>query len=273
MGQGFEEIARAYEGLEERFADRAELEAYRAAMLDRSAAQAALIDARLPATGPLLEIGAGNGRLLVALAALGHGDALGIELSRSRTAFARAWAEELGLAGVRVETGDALQAELPPGRFAAALCITGALGYFAPATPDGDRRLLEQLRDALAPGGLLVLELYPHAEDRRILAAAGGALRRWSELPEPDPWRFYLSDLELDGDSAVLTHRKTFIARDGGAIDAGRVERLRLFDPDSLRALLAAVGGFSAPELLADWDGGPYDGGDVLVALARRERT
>lgn len=272
MGQGFDEIRHAYEGMEERFDSRDDLLAYRAAMLERSAPQAALIAGRLSAPGPLLEVGSGNGRVLIALAQRGHGVATGVELSRSRVDFARAWSAELGLDGLRFEPGDALELPLPGG-CAAALCITGALGYFAPATPDGDRRLLERLRDALADDGLLCLELYPHAADRRILDAAGGALRKWSELPEPDPWRFYLSDFTLDERTAVLTHRKTFIARAGGAIDTGRVERLRLFDPDSIRSLIAQVGGFTEPELLADWEGAPYDGGDVLIALARRSRT
>jgi SAM-dependent methyltransferase len=265
-------IRAAYEGMEDpaSFATPAALAGYREALLARTEDPAALMASGPAAEGPVLEVGSGNGRLLIALARYGLREGDGIDLSRSRTAFARTWAGDLGLRGLRFEAADALTMPLPRARYAAAVCITGALGYFAPAATGNDQRLVERLGEALRPGGELWLEVYPHASTRRVLAASGGTLRRWSELPEPDPWRFYLSDLRLNPRGPTLLHRKTFVARVGGAIDTGREEELRLFDAASLTQLLEAAGGFGAPELLADWRGTPYDGGDLLILRARR---
>lgn len=261
-----DEIAAAYEGLEGDFADRATVEAYRATVLQRSAPQAHFVAARLRPGASVVEVGTGNGRLLVELARRGVAPrALGIDLAASRIAFAQAWAQELSLDGLRFVAGDAL-AEPLGADHDAALVITGALGYFDAFAPGSALALLRRVRAAVRPGALLVLELYPHPQWRRMLDAAGGAARLWQELPEGDPWRFYLSDLELDG--GVLTHRKTFVHRTEGTIDEGRSERLRLYDADELAAL-AAEAGFAEPEAFEGWTADPYTGGEVLVLTAR----
>lgn len=256
-------VAAAYEGLEapESFPDPETLERYREALLANSRPQADL----LGAAGPrVLEIGCGNGRLLVELARRGVVDtALGVDVSASRIAFADAWARELGMDGLDFRAQDALALELEPGSFDAAVCITGALGYFGAASPRLDGRLLDLMRTAVRPGGLLVLELYPHPRERRLLEAAGGEVNLWKELGADDPWRFYLSAMKLSG--GVLRHEKTFVHRHDGRIDEGRVESLYLYTPEELTELLGGEA-----DLRAGWTEQPYAGGDVLVALAHR---
>ena len=149
--------------------------------------------------------------------------------------------------------------------YSAVICITGAFAYFEPVDPGSGLRLARLLQDALEPGGLLVLELYPHPRERVLLAATGGEARTWRELGPDDPWRFYLSDLRLEGD--VLAHEKTFVHRTTGEVDSGRRERLLLYTPESITALLEEAG-FRDLELLEGWTRSRYAGGDELVVTA-----
>jgi hypothetical protein len=114
---------------------------------------------------------------------------------------------------------------------------------------------------------LLILELYPHPAERRLVKVSGNPLRTWRELDSDDPWRFYLSALSLEGD--VLTHEKTFIHRETGEIDGGRREQLVLYTPEAIEALLTEVG-FAELKLREGWTDVDYSGGDVLVVAATR---
>lgn len=262
-----------YEGVDDlaSFADDEALRRYRANLLETTRAQVALLERRLPEQVRAVEVAAGNGRLLIALAR-GGGPVVagyGNDLARSRIAFARSWAADEGLDHLRFEAGDALLAQLP-GEADLVAVLTGALGYFASAARRTDGVLLERLAAAARPGALLCLELYPHHRERRLLVAAGDELRTWHELPPEDPWRFYLSRLVLDG--AVLTHTKTFVHRTNGSVDEGRSERLHLYDQPEIEAL-AHTHGFEAVECLEGWTDRPYAGGETLVVLARRSAT
>jgi len=90
----------------------------------------------------VLEVGCGNGRLLVELARRGAVEtALGIDVARSRIGFARRWAADESCHGVAFEAGDALTYGLPSDAFDAVVVFTGTFGYFEPAIPGSARRL------------------------------------------------------------------------------------------------------------------------------------
>ena len=263
------DLAAAYDGLEAAFADADALERYRVSMLERTTAQADFLAPRL-AGGDALEIGSGNGRLLIELARRGAiRTGLGIDVARSRIEFARAWAADLGLSAVRFDVADALTHDLGRARFDAALCITGAFGYFEPLQEGAGAALAHRFAAALRPGGLLCLELYPHPEYVRLLEHASAELQLWRELPPDDPWRFYLSRLLLNRATGVLTHEKTFVHRHTGEVDSGRVERLRLYSPEEIRTVVEAAG-FEDVVLYDDWSERPYAGGEIQVLTAAR---
>jgi SAM-dependent methyltransferase len=163
---------------------------------------------------------------------------------------------------------DALEGDLPA-PVDAAVCVTGAFSYFDAIRPGAAAELLARLHASLAPGGLLVLELYPHPAWRRLLDASGEELRLWQELPPSDPWRFYLSHLTLDRDTGVLTHDKTFIHRTNGTVDDTRREHLRLYDEEGIRAVLADAG-FSDTEAFGGWQEDPAGPDDELLVVAAR---
>jgi SAM-dependent methyltransferase len=270
--QTVETLERAYEGMEDAssFADQAAVADYREGLIDRNRAQAEFIAAMLPDGARLFEVGCGNGRLLIDLARRGKaGHGVGLDLARSRIEFAARWATDEGFEQLEFAQADALAREIEPASLDGALCVTSALAYFDPIEPGAAGRLAERLHAGLRPGGAVVLEVYPHPEWRGLLAHSGGRLRLWHELPDDDPWRFYLSDLSWDADGEVLTHAKTFVHRTEPVVDSGRSEQIVLYTPDTLRALLERAG-FVDVELYEGWEGRPYDGGELLVATARR---
>ena len=262
------ELYAAYEGLDDlaSFADAAQLDRYRSGLLRRSRPQADFLADSIPPRARVLEVACGNGRLLVELAKRGLIEsALGVDLAHSRIAFAKKWAANLGCESLEFVAADALEYELRPGSFDVALCITGAFAYFE---LEAASRLAHKLHRALGAQGLLCLELYPHPLYRRLLEVTGGEARVWTELPEDDPWRFYLSRLSLEA-GEILTHEKTFIHRSSGAVDGGRTERLRLYTEQSATEILVSQG-FRHADVFADWSSTCYDGGEVLVLLARK---
>jgi SAM-dependent methyltransferase len=269
MSDEFSQLQAAYEGLEnpESFRDADAQADYRDAMLERSRPQADRIDV-LNGRGRVLEVACGNGRLLVELAQRGLAQSgLGIDIAHSRIEFAKRWAEDAGHGSLDFRADDIFAVEIPAASFDVAVCITGAFAYFEPVRAGAARQLLETMRAALVPNGLLVMELYQHPREVGLVRAAGGDLCMWKELPEPDPWRYYLSRYELSGDS-VLTHEKTFVHRLSGEIDEGRSERLRIYEPQEVAELLQQTG-FADVEMFEGWISEAYDGGDVLVVTAR----
>jgi hypothetical protein len=72
----------------------------------------------------------------------------------------------------------------------------------------------------------------------------------------------------MELEDGVLIHRKTFIHRTTGEVDAGRVERLRLYSADQVRGLLAAAG---LIEIMCreGWSNCQYKRAETMVATAR----
>lgn len=264
-------IGRAYEGIEssDSFDDREAVESYRAGLIERTEVQADFVEQMLPAAAEVLEVACGNGRLLVELATRGRIQrGYGTDLAASRIEFANQWASDWDLQELTFQAEDLVSGDFGAKSYDVVACITSALAYFDAARPGLAHEILLKLAGALRPDGSLVLELYPHPRERALLDVSDGDLRQWRELPDDDPWRFYLSRLMLDPNTNVMTHEKTFIHRTSGKIDSGRFEQIVLYDPQSLTDLLHE-GGFVDVRTYEGWTSQPYAGGDVLVATAR----
>jgi SAM-dependent methyltransferase len=268
----YQDVVRAYQGVErlDEFTDD-QLAAYRRQLLASTDSQATFIAQHAPPDASIVEIGAGNGRLLIALAQrrLLH-KALGIDISASRIEFARKWAQDLGLDRIRFDAADALATGLP-GQVDVIVCITGAFAYFDAIQPNAGVQLLKRAHGALRSDGLLILELYPHAVWRRMLQIAENhELRLWHELPESDPWRFYLSHLRFSPGTQILTHHKTFVRRAAGEIDDGRREHIRLYDQATIHEDLQTAG-YRNVAAHGGWTGRPHEPDDErLIVTARR---
>jgi SAM-dependent methyltransferase len=271
-----------YEGYEvaENFPSVLELEQYRQHLIQKSEHQVNFIARHLgwaPGSCRLrvVEFCSGNGRLLVSLAMAGLLDyGLGLEIARSRVGFAQQWVADLGLTNVNNVVADVLGVdEVETDNFDLAVCITGAFQYFRPIREKAPAELLAKMRDALAPEGRLLLELYQLPDHRQhMLALNDGRLRTWQPLPPEDRFAYYLDDFEYWDKQKILRHEKIFIGRDG-RIDAGRVEMLAYYTATEMDATLQHHG-FDNIEIYADFEDSPYHEGQAssLVILAWRSK-
>ena len=164
-----------------------------------------VLDAR-PAR--VLDLGCGPGLYTQRLAALGH-RCVGIDFSPASIAHARAEAER-GRLGCVYRFADLRAGGFGTG-FDAALLLSGELNTFAPVEA---KALLAAARDALLPGGALVLEVHRESFVRAVGARPPGwfsaaesvfsdaphlVLREsfWHELERAATERWFVSDVGL----------------------------------------------------------------------------
>jgi SAM-dependent methyltransferase len=261
----------AYEGFEvsDNFATPAALAAYRQPLIEETGRETAFTARHLGRRKlRIMDLGSGNGRLLVTLGLEGMvAFGLGVEVSRSRVAFAQQWVSDLGLQNIQMVAADVLEfAEFEAAAFDIVTCV-GVFSYFRPIRKAAAAEMLAH--NALAPDGCLLLHVYQMSSEReQTLALARGRLRVWRPLPPEDRFAYYLSELEYVAQERILTHRKTFIARDG-SIDTGRVEVTGYDSPAELVQLLHSSG-FPRVQLYSDFDDAPFREGEseMLVVLA-----
>lgn len=267
------DLERAYEGVEapENFPSFEALRRYRAHLLAKTREQRDFIQTHFPKARSMLEACCGNARLLISLA-----DRLfelrGFDIAASRIDFAQSWIADAGIRNADVWKDDVLapSKELDAEAIDLAVCITGAFGYFDAIRKGTDEEVVDRLANVLKPGGGLLLELYQHGSVvKHCRVEETHTYCRWAELPEGDPFRFALSEFILEEKRAILSHRKTFIAR-SGEVDEGRMEAIRLYKPDEVHELLSKR--FQSIELFSGWTSTPYRGGDdVLIVTACRK--
>jgi SAM-dependent methyltransferase len=118
----------------------------------------------------ILDLGCGPGLYCLRLAEHSH-DCTGIDFGPASIDYARAEASKRGLS-CRFELGDIRSAPFE-GAFDLVMLLYGELNLFPPSDTDA---LLQSCRDALAPGGRLLLEVHSHDLTKRT----GERAPRWS---------------------------------------------------------------------------------------------
>jgi SAM-dependent methyltransferase len=204
------------------------------------------------ASGPVVELGVGTGRIAIPIAAEGL-SVIGVDSSRGMLDVCRERAELAGV-GTRLDLrlGDFRE---PPVEERVELVLCPFRAYLHLET---DAERLQALRAAyalLVPGGRLVFDVFaPSAED--IEDTQG----RWLER---EPGIFERADWDEAGRSLTLSVR--------GHSTASTLA-LHWLSPAGWRVLLR-VAGFAVEACYGWFDRRPYEGGEDMVWIARRPRV
>jgi SAM-dependent methyltransferase len=205
------------------------------------------------AGGAALDLGCGPGRHAVPLARRGF-RVTAVDLSAFLLGRARARAAAAGVTVDFVQTD--MRQFVRPGAFDLAVSLFTSFGYFE--EPADDRRVLQNVRASLRPGGVLVMDVAGKERMARVMhptvsqrTADGALLVRRHEILED--WG--------------RVRNEWMVVRDG---QARTFEfRLRIYSGQELRALLLAAG-FTDVTLHGALDGRAYDlEAERLVAVAR----
>lgn len=244
-GSGREEWFRSWFGEEylRLYPHRDEEEAARAVKLF-------LDNAGLP-RGRTLDLACGAGRHLRELNRAGV-EALGLDLSRPLLLRARRALRSLPLVQADMRT-------LPfrAGSFAAVTSFFTSFGYFA--DPRDDARVAREIHRVLEPAGWFLIDYFNAAQVRSTLVAEE------TRVLAGDSVHIARS---IEGDMVVKRIR---IANESARKSKEYVERVRLYTPDRLEALLASAG-LVTRERFGDYRGGKFaSGAGRFVVLGRAE--
>jgi len=219
------------------------------------AAIVALVDP--PRDEPLLDLGCGAGRHLIALAGAGFTRLVGLDLSEELLEVARTRIEEAGVGPVDLVRGD-MRAIPYADRFATALSLFTSFGYFT--RDEENAKVLRSVGEALRPGGWFLVDtlsrdatiadLVPEEELRR-----GDTTIRIRRAISDD-------GLRVDKETRVV----------GGGSTEQRIyrESVRMYAPEELIGMFRQAG-FSELRTHGSLRGEPHGAGSRrLVVVGRR---
>lgn len=218
--------------------------------------------------GPLLEIGAGTGRVTLELAAAGS-EIWGIDDSARMLAIAskklRAWPE----AASRVHLVQADMRDLSlPVKFA--LCIIPFRAFLHNLTQADQLATLAAIRRHLKPGGILAFDLF-------VPLAGVLQQRDWheeiaaEELAAPEVGVSLTARIRHDPARQLLTIRNTYhhIGRNGRPRESSAVMRYRYIHRFEMEALLA-LSGFAVEEVYGGFSGEAYNYDSGIMCFVAR---
>lgn len=223
------------------------------------------------ADGPILELGAGSGRLAVPLARAGH-QVTAVDVDPAMLDRARERAAEAAIPAGALELveGDLLDLRLPDaGSYGFAYIALNSILLLA--TRDAQRRALQVMAEHLAPGGIAVVDAWlPDIED--LARFDGQLLHEWVRAdPEADePGTLVTKTGTAIHDPASGSIVLTLIfeeATQGGPTRRWiRQDRLRLLGADELAAF-AEDAGLRVEQLAGGYDLAPIGPGAERVVL------
>ena len=218
--------------------------------------QVAWLAGRLPAGGRVLDLACGPGLYTHLLARRGF-KALGADFSPAAIAYARRRAAEDGLAAEYAEAD--IRQYRAPGLFDCVLFVFGEFNEFSP--PDA-RRILENARAVLAPGGFLILEEHTFEAVR----GSGQSPPSWWPCPEnegilSDRPHLCFQENTWDPEAARATFRYFILDAETAEVSSFRSGQTG-YSPARLLELFSETG-FKPPRLLSEreWPvGRPFEG-------------
>jgi len=203
--------------------------------------------------GPVLELGAGTGRLAIPLAEQGL-DVVAVDAS---PAMLQRLAAKPGAAAVRTIEADMAAPPVSPDHFSVAFVAFNT--FFNLTDDDAQRRCVGSLARAVRPDGRVVIEAFVPPADG--LAAGGISMRKIAES------HVVLSVSHHENSAQRIEGKHIEISPEGVVV---RPWRLHYRTAAQLDALFAD-GGFELEARHADWRGSPFgEDSDVHVSVYRR---
>jgi SAM-dependent methyltransferase len=223
----------------------------------------------VPAGGlRIVDVGSGSSAFLYALERAGMlRDGLGIELSTTRHAFAERWREEENFERVTNVRADFTRVGLEPSSYDRVTAIDETYLYLAPQDATYPARLLSVAYDALATGGMLVLDfrndmpvaktLPPRGREFQVALPATNAFETatYRQIPSPD--------------GRLIRNESRYVGRDGTVRE--KVEITEVCDVRTLTDALSGVG-FESVTTYGDLSRSPFEADDSprAVIVARK---
>lgn len=222
--------------------------------IPRAEREADWILQRLPAAPRVLDMGCGQGRLAIALAARGAA-VTGLDINDAYLRTARERAEDLGLT-VAWQQGDFLELATEE-CFEAVVSMFTSFGYHADAD---NAEIVRRVSRALAPGGVFILEV--QHRDAPGIAREAVSLERLASGDE------ILKEYVMDLRTSVRTMKFRYLS--GDTVQDGGELAVRIYDLRELTALLQEFG-LTVEEVHANARGAAFTAdSDHVVLVARK---
>ncbi|MBU2056087.1 MAG: class I SAM-dependent methyltransferase [Proteobacteria bacterium] len=186
----------------------------------------------------ILDLCGGHGRHSMELHSRGFKKCTVLDYSQFLIDRGRREAGRLGME-ITFLQGDARATGLPPESFDHVLILGNSLGYIA--SPEGDRAILSEAMRLVKRGGRLLIDIVNGATLRSRFNPLA-----WHEIGDDI---VVCRNRSLDGD--MVYAREMVISKKSGLI-RDNCYSLRIYEPDSMRRLLAQIG-FSGVTVLGDF--------------------
>jgi SAM-dependent methyltransferase len=192
--------------------------------------------------GPVLDIGAGTGRVSLELARAGH-EVIALDRDAALLGALQERARGAGLNGVRAICADAREFTLPA---SVPLCIVPMQTIQLLGGADARGRFFTRARAAVRPGGVLALAIADALEPFEV---AGGSPEPLPDVGEFDGIVYSSRPLAVrpDGGGFVLERRRETVSVAGELAAETDLVRLQALDGDLLEAEGRAAGFTPAP--------------------------
>ncbi len=214
--------------------------------------------------GPIVEWGAGTGRLAIPLAKAGF-DVTGVELSERMVEEGRKKSHE-----VEWVHGDMRSVKLGR-RYRLAVCAFNS--FLCLLSVDGALAFLRNAREHLEPGGLLGIEVSAFSPEELVDPPGGPELRHDFTRELSGGWLDRFSVSRYDAATQLMEMRLFYERYDGsGMLENRRAHDLtiRITNRDELDLMLR-MAGFEVEAVYGGFEGEPFDSAsDHLVVLARK---
>jgi len=221
------------------------------------------------AEGPVLELGAGTGRVAIPLAEAGF-EVWGIDNDEAMLRRADANTPAKVVNRVHLQQGDMRAFDL--GRDFG-LIFAGFGGFHHLLTTDDQMRCLERVRDHLQPGGIFICDLRPAWEEEWEFGESTPLFHDWTRtLPETGETVMRSHSVHADGARQVKRQTNIYdLIGEGGVTRRVVVEvDLRFTTSYEMEGLLQRAG-LELDSMFGDFELGPYDdASEYMITVARK---